>query len=253
MTHDLAARIHANEYAADAMEEVFRAWEAAIPPPKMMTISGVSGFRYVEQLREQAIMLKLARVLSGIRAACALCRLGFVQEVGVLQRTLDDVNEDLTFLVAAMFTSSTDPIVERFLSEFFREEVEVDEQGVKAIRKKNLQRNEIREFIQDALGQGMDREAVISTFKTISAVYSGYIHAAATHIMDLCRGDPPKFDLRGTSDPLLASAHAQDFGNVVYRAICSFQGAAKVFGDAKRLEGLNRLSKIFSETKGPFY
>jgi len=52
---------------------------------------------------------------------------GFVQEQAVLQRTIDETNEDIDFLVYAVTNDTVTELHERFLEAFWEEEI--DESG----------------------------------------------------------------------------------------------------------------------------
>lgn len=52
-------------------------------------------FRYEEKTLLQALIQKLARMVSGLHAARLLCDNGFLQEQRALQRMLDEFHEDL--------------------------------------------------------------------------------------------------------------------------------------------------------------
>ena len=56
-------------------------------------------FRCVEQSIYQAIILKLARVVSGLHAALLLLEHGHIQEQAMFHRIHDELDEDILFLV----------------------------------------------------------------------------------------------------------------------------------------------------------
>ena len=61
------------------MEEAFRVIESMVPSPQMVPYANGFVFRHVEEAPQQAIVQKLARVLSGINAARILLLNGYVQ------------------------------------------------------------------------------------------------------------------------------------------------------------------------------
>ena len=73
----------------------FKRIERAVSPPKLVPAQGTLAFRYQEQRLDQAIVQKLARIVSGLGACLALIDRGFTQELAVLQRTLDEFIEDV--------------------------------------------------------------------------------------------------------------------------------------------------------------
>lgn len=88
------------------MENAFRRLEQQVPPPQARPWNDSFVLRYLEQTIEQALIQKLARVISGLRAVDLLLLHGHVQEQGVLHRTLDELNEDVFFLAAAITNDS---------------------------------------------------------------------------------------------------------------------------------------------------
>ena len=74
-------------------------WKLGHRPERAeVTVNGNPADRYVEKTTEQAIVLKLVRYVSGLRACQLLLDHRFVQELGALQRVLTDIEEDVTFL-----------------------------------------------------------------------------------------------------------------------------------------------------------
>jgi hypothetical protein len=57
---------------------------------------------------------------------------------------------------------------------------------------------------------------------TGSGTYSGFVHGASPHIMDMYGGTPPHYQLRGMLGTARVNEHAADLWNCVYRSIGSF-------------------------------
>lgn len=91
------------------MESIFKTLEMRVPAPKLISFGDGHVFRYLERSIHQAIIQKLARIISGLHAARILLSFGFVQELGALQRMLDEFQEDVTFLsYGIIFNDITD-------------------------------------------------------------------------------------------------------------------------------------------------
>ena len=73
-----------------SMENSHRELAARVHQPK--PVGDGSLFRYVERDVHQALVQKLARVISGLHAVRLLLAHGFVQEQAALQRMLDEFN-----------------------------------------------------------------------------------------------------------------------------------------------------------------
>jgi len=72
------------DFALNEMDAAFVAISAATPPPlKVPYVDGVV-CRFVEKTDQQAMLLKLGRMISGLRAGRVLLRAGFGQELAML-------------------------------------------------------------------------------------------------------------------------------------------------------------------------
>ena len=238
--------------ALDEVEPVFRAFEGAVTQPKIVLVHGQPTFRYIEETIAQAVVMKLARLLSGCRSCVELSRLGYLQEQSVLQRMIDDVNEDIVFLCAAVQSSSESPLVKRFVAEFFREEIESTVGGVTAAKKKPTQRRELREFIDSVFGGQPDPKHSKAT-ETISSIYSGFVHGAGSQIMEMYGGRPARFFVRGMPAKTLLLDYADALGNAVYRGLVSFEFAAGMFGDTASHQLVRAQRHAFNTDAGPWY
>lgn len=72
--------------------------EVKVPLPRKVPCKTSFVFRYVEKTVLQAIVQRLARVVSTLSSAHLLMSHGFVQEQAALQRILQELHEDITFL-----------------------------------------------------------------------------------------------------------------------------------------------------------
>src|SRR3712207_629090 len=90
--------------ALAVMERAFRRLERQVPSPSEQPWKDGFVFRYKEKLVEQALIQKLARQISGLHAVDALLLRGLSQEQCVIQRTLDEIGEDIYFLALAVTT-----------------------------------------------------------------------------------------------------------------------------------------------------
>src|SRR5204863_8794139 len=110
-------------------------------------------YRYIEQLIEQALVQKLARVISGLRAAGLLVDHGYTQEQGVIQRTLDEVGEDILFLAAAITNDKRTAMHDRYLAAFYEEEFDAGTGKPPTRKKRNFPpRDKIVAYITRVFG-----------------------------------------------------------------------------------------------------
>jgi len=74
------------------MEQCLGILSGRVRPPQAVARGDAYVFRYQEREVHQAIVQKLARVVSGLHAARLLLARGFVQEMAAIQRMLDEAS-----------------------------------------------------------------------------------------------------------------------------------------------------------------
>jgi hypothetical protein len=224
----------------EVLEAAFRLLEARVPPPIRKTWKDSFVFRYAERTIHQAIVQKLARTISGLHAINALLAQGLFQEQGMVQRALDEIGEDIAFLSLGVIRGELTQRHQEYLDYFYAEEFD-DPSDIMASHKSRgmVKREKIRSYVSRALwGEDSSRDNVVS--KIITKAYSGFVHAASPHIMDMYGGAPPRFDVSGEFRNLRRGEHTDDALNYFLRALFSMAFAAKAFGD----------EELFSEMRG---
>lgn len=233
----------------DALEVTFRKLELKVPAPQKITCVDGYNYRFVEKTIHQAIIQKLARTLSGLHATLLLHQHGYLQEQGVLQRTLDECFKDIVFLSCGIVKHDITKLHQRYLSAFYEEEFEPGSDPVAAPQNRPMiPRKKIRAYIARMDGVSLDPSRGIEVYRTVSKIYSGYVHGASPHIMDMVAGSPPKFHVSGSVSSTLIKDHLEDLWNYFYRGILSFIWAAKAFGDERlvkaTLDQIDRFESI---------
>lgn len=204
-----------------------------VPAPRLVQKSFGRVFRYEERLPAQAVVLKLARLVSTLRAGRLLLNHGFVQEVGTLERVIGEIQEDVTFLVKGHADPSDE--YQRFLDEFWREEFDADTSVASTQKRGMVSRRKIRaeigRFVSEIPGSTADLSSTIEQLRTVDNAQSGYVHAAAPHIMDMYGGRPPRFHMAGMLGTVRELEHRKQFWDYVYRSITVFALSLEAFGD----------------------
>ena len=222
-----------------------------LPPPKRVPVMDSFVFRYTEKTIHQAIVQKLARIVSGLHAARTLLEEGFLQEQGALQRMLDEFQEDVTFLSYAVIFDEVTDLHGRYLDAFFEEEFDIPDNPVASTQKRPMvPRKKIRAYIAQLEGSDLDPSRGVALGHTISKAYSGYIHGASPHIMEMYGGNPPRFHVSGMRHTPLFIEHQNDLWNYFYRGICAFGFAAKAFGDEELFASIQKYRDHFAEASG---
>ena len=114
-------------------------------------------------------------------------------------------------------------------------------------------RKKIRAYIAQIEGRGLDPSRGVALGNTISKAYSGYIHGASPHIMEMYGGNPPHFHVTGMRHTPRFIEHQDDLWNYFYRGICAFGFAAKAFGDEELFASIQKYRDQFAEAAGKKY
>jgi hypothetical protein len=229
------------------MASTLAAFEKRVPRPQRASHTVGFVFRYVERTIEQAIIQKLARLVSGLHAARILLDAGFFQELAALQRMLDEFREDVLFLALAVLREGVTDLHREYLAAFYEEEFDDDDPLRATQRRPMVPRKKIRAYVSRIEGIDIDPSTGIEVSRTLSKAYSGFVHGASPQIMDMYGGSPPKFHVAGMLGTPRENEHREDFWNYVYRGICAFGVAAGVFGDSTLLETIRRYRDEFEQ------
>jgi hypothetical protein len=229
-----------------ALEVAFRQIETKIPQP----VQGPDGrFRFQEQTIQQAIVQKLARLISGLHSVEVLLERGLFQEQGMIQRAVDEIEEDIWFLALAVINNDVTDRHQEYLQYFYTEEF-ADPNDVVGSRLSRgmVKRDRIRAYVHGNSLSGAELGRANEVGKTITKAYSGYIHGASPHIMDMYF--PQGFDVSGALKRYRYASHKRDARNVYYRAITAMAVAAKAFGDETLFASLHGFaSKVDHEMR----
>lgn len=223
-----------------------------VPVPQRVPILDTFVFRYVEKSILQAIVQKLARIISALYAARILLENGFIQEQEALQRMLDEFQEDVIFLsYAAINENGLTDLHRRYLEAFFQEEFDKPGDPVASSQDRPMiPRKKIRAYIAKIEGGYLDPSRGVAVPRTVSKALSGYVHGASPHIMEMYGGNPPSFHVAGMRESPLYAHHQNDLWNYFYRGICSFGFAVKAFGDGALHVSIQQYLDNFAKESG---
>lgn len=235
------------------METSLHTLAARIPPPQKIPYKDSFVYRYLEKTIHQALAQKLARYLSTLRAATILCYSGYFQEQATLQRTLDEIQEDIAFLSLAIHFNDRTPLHNSYLDAFYEEEFDAASAMESTQKRPMIPRRKIRAYIARLNGLESDPSTSAEASRTISKGYSGYVHAASPQIMDMYGGVPPRFHTAGMASTHLEELHRDDLWNYYYRGITSFAITAKAFEEEDLFKKLFDFAEEFSKDSGKGY
>jgi len=237
--------------AIAAMTSALRRFEAAVAPPQKVAHKGSFVYRYANKGLREALVQKMARSVSGLNAVGVLLNTGYVQEVGILFRTLDETHEDIAFLATAETNGAYTERHKKFLDAFYAEAVFSRPEGSLEIPKPDLlPRKKVRAHTMNTLGKGLNVSHALSASESISTAYSGYVHGASENIMDLYGGSPPHFHVTGMRGTPRIATFAADAQNYIYRGLMATVMCAKAFGDRALVDDLYAFLAKYEEANG---
>lgn len=208
----------------DALREI----EVSVGLPQPVPFRGRKAFRYTDRSLQEAVTLKLARYISGLNAGHLLLSSGFFQELATLQRTLDEIHEDIYFLCLPQFVGWKTEFHTRYLQSFWEEEPEFKDFTRKPRNRDQILRKRIRSYLAKCESDGGTDHSAIATSAYLSRLYSGYVHAAAPQLLELYDPEAESFRPNGYADSPLAPDHASDFENQYFRGVFSVFVVARV-------------------------
>lgn len=233
------------------LQRAFVQLESKIEKPVFVKRGTYHVFRYKKQSIEAAAIQKLARIISGLNASLLLLKHGFVQELCVIFRTLGEFNEDIIFLCKAMQSVVITELHQKYLNSFYKEEFNVpDNPFLSEQNRLTIRRKKIHAAVAKMSENELNSSDAIELKRTVSQAYSGYIHGASVHIMDMCGGNPPEFYLSGMLNTPRISESIKDTWNYFYGGLISVMMVATSFNEQKLLADLYSFRTYFEKQSG---
>ena len=221
------------EKVLSELDDTFRRLEAQIPPPVMVKHGDGVVWRYHEKMPQQALLQKLARYISGLRASCLLLENGYCQELGVMRRILDEIDEDILFITLGLIHGMTDKH-NQYLEHFW-----LEAPGPSAVK-----RDKIRAFVT---GHTENPHEANAAGRTVFRTFSAYVHATSVSTVDMCVGDPPRFQLEGMKDNPIYLDHVEDIWNSFFQGLLIAVYVAKAFNDEALLQERLKAKRVFEK------
>jgi hypothetical protein len=217
-----------------------------LDPPELATIAKIShGYRYAEKGTVQAMLQKMARLVSALRAARVLLAQGFIAEQAAICRIVDEASEDINFLALGLMYGETE-LHRKFIEVFYLEEFEDGERLVQtAVKRPNIPRDRIHAYLTQNPAAGPDPSSGKASMKVLHKAYSGYVHGASPHIMEMYGGQPAQFHMNGMLDTPLWHSHVDGFWNYMLRGLMSFVMVAKASGDEEFFTSIRQYCRDF--------
>ena len=234
-----------------ALEEHFPSIVECVDPPVLTMRDGHPVYRYEEQAVEQALVQKGARVISGLNASFVLLQSGHLQELRAIYRMLDEFGEDIVFLCDIIATGKSTELQEQYLTDFWAEEFDIDGKPFQSSQKrKTVSRSKIHAAIVRQKNYEVNPSDGQEIHRTTARAYSGYVHAASPHIMEMYGGAPAKFHIGGMlGTPPFSFAKGEAL-TYFYRGLLSVTFVAFYLGCSDAAESLRAIKSRVEEITG---
>ena len=231
-------------------EAVFRKLEVLIPRPVRVAQGDDFAFRYKERTPHIVVVQKLSRIVTGLRACLVLLENGLYQEVGAMFRMLKEFDEDVQFMCEAIRSGRCSELQERFITDFFQPEFDHENPFLATQRRNRVPRRQIQAALARMHQNPLNPSDTQEITRSITNTYSGYVHGASEHILDMCAGDPPRYQLSGMRGTRRQMEFEHLVWNYFHRALHDFMFAAGAFGLNEHLGELFAYREVFEKNSG---
>lgn len=206
--------------STDSIERVVISLGAHFESPAVVGTGERTVFRHQAQHDLLMSYLKCVRCVSLLRAGALLLNAGHWQEIGILCRCLSESTNDVLFLATALGENgqpSNDQ--KRLVAEFFQEEFEDPNRPLSTQASRDrVAREKVVAGIARIDGFPINPSDGKVILRQLDAAFSGYVHGAYPHIMELfhmhpssggafAMGGVPASRIRQMGDALLSRCH----------------------------------------------
>ena len=237
--------------AMPVLEEVTQQLGRYLPPPEFIPDDHFPRYRHAEQSNGLAAYLKAVRIVSALNACLSLVEHGFIQELGVLFRTIDEFLEDIVFLMAPQPDGRPTEAQTRFLDDFYQEEFETPGSPLGSSQKRDrVPRKKVHAALAKTSSNFLNPSDGAEVHRTLSQAMSGYVHGAYPHIMDLWDVDQRLFRTDGMYGTPIHESAISTSCHYYYRGIQALLLLSQVFSAEELIQRLQVLRIDFERQTG---
>lgn len=217
-----AEKIEIIKAAIRELESALSRLVVKIGPPIYIAEAKKPRFRYTHPDPIKLMVLKAVRVVSGLNAASMLLEAGYIVEMGVLFRTIDDYVDEITFVGEVVEKGTATADQSRFIEAFFEDDTRTTTELLQdQPRRKRVERKKIHASEERTLGKFVPKSPglVRRMSRAIDDVYSGMVHGSLSSIMELYDGDREQFRIRGMLGHRLMRVYRIELAHYTHRAL----------------------------------
>jgi len=240
------------EYLAQTLRRLqlhYDSLSSFVVVPKRVRIGGNTYFRHVEQSDVLFCYLKGVKLISTLNAGLVLLQAGYTQEIGALCRMADDFCYEILFFMGPFGPSGPSKDQIRMLEDFFKEEFEnpADVLG-SAQNRDTVPRRKINAAFGKLAQDQLNPHDAQGTLETVHKAFSGYVHGAYPHIMELYGGSPPRYHLDGMLGTPRIAEWQDQLVTYVYRVIMVAELTSKRLGANATEQAIRQLLVEYETT-----
>jgi hypothetical protein len=168
----------------------------SIPQPLFETNIG-GRFRYRDPNPVIYLVLKMSRVVTGLYAALNLTKSGLFEDSGAICRIILECSHDIDFVMEGLIHDPFPGDKQEFLDSFFKNETLTPDEMLRTMTKPaTIPRKKVYPSVGRLLSpDNPDRQQRVA--KVLEESFSGYVHAAYPHIMEMYEGVSKEFRMSG--------------------------------------------------------
>lgn len=237
------------ESTLSTLEALYHEMADVIHPPIFIDVGGYMAWRYETLTESLACFLKGAKVISTLNASMVLLRSGYTQEIGALCRMIDDYCNEVFFLLKPQDGEDFSKHQIQFLEDFFQEEFDKPTNPLGSTQKRvNVPVKNIHATFAKIATSELNPSDAQELLRTTHQAFSGYVHGAYPHIMEMFGGSRPNLHgMLGT--PRVDEWRGQLFG-FVHRAIMVSVFVARKLGLDEIENKIRQLLEKFENETG---
>ena len=229
--------------AIDILDRMVTELNRRLPQPSLRD----EWFQYAEgdQGPQVMVLTRLVRIVSGLRCVKLLGEKGFLQEMGVLLRTVDDFCDEVTFVIEGHGANAASAQAKKHITHFFEERMLSKEEQLKRGKGPDrVKRDKVRagqaRFLQP--DNPSDIKLLVGA---IDHTFDSFVHGGYPAVMELYNGRTHSFELSGMSATRNLDAMRRQFLYYVARSLAVAGFAAFAIGFEDLGEQMKAANKTF--------
>jgi hypothetical protein len=243
------------KYLQEIIDELARALDflgEKVDKPKQTTLGGVFStfFRHASGNDILMSYLKCVRSVSTLNASIVLLKEGYIQEVGALCRIVQDNHEDILFISTPLGKDGAfSEDQHRLVQEFFQEEFDQPSNPFKSTQKRDrVPRQTIINSIARMSANPINPSDARELNRTLQQSFSGYVHCAYPHIMEMYEGHTQRYFTNGMPGTPRIPEWEKTLCSFIYRTTLSVELVSKRLSEPELADRLKNISHQLGAT-----